>query len=331
MIMNTINPDVLPAKAKSPTSICACAIESLHAQSRALETLSNRIGPDFEAVVRLILNCNGRVVICGMGKSGLIGKKIAATLASTGTLSFFMHPAEGLHGDLGMIQHDDIVVLISNSGETEEILRLLPALLHFGNKLIALVGRMDSTLAHNAQLVLDVSVARESCPLNLAPTTSTLAALAMGDALAVALMQERNFRPQDFARFHPGGNLGRRLLTRVADVMRCNIPVVSIGTPLQETVWVMTSGRLGLAVVLDSEGQLRGLFTDGDLRRAMSSQGVSMNDPVDAFMSTNPLTVESNVMLIEAEELMHQRKIRCLVVIESEQQLPIGVIELFDC
>ena len=307
------------------------AVLSLNAQSDALKVLAKRLDYTFESVVRLILSCKGRVVISGMGKSGLIGKKIAATLASTGTLSFFMHPAEGLHGDLGMIQHDDIVVLISNSGETEEILRLLPALLHFGNKLIALVGRMDSTLAHNAHLVLDVSVERESCPLNLAPTTSTLAALAMGDALAVALMQERNFQPQDFARFHPGGNLGRRLLTRVADVMHCNIPVVSIGTPLQETVWVMTSGRLGLAVVLDYERQLRGLFTDGDLRRAMSSQGVSMNDSVDAFMSTNPLTVESNVMLIEAEELMRQRKVRCLVVIESGQQHPVGVLELFDC
>ncbi len=311
--------------------ISQAAVLSLNAQSDALKVLVKKLDDRFESVVRLILSCKGRVVICGMGKSGLIGKKIAATLASTGTLSFFMHPAEGLHGDLGMIQHDDVVVLISNSGETEEILRLLPALLHFGNKLIALVGRLDSTLAHNAHLVLDVSVERESCPLNLAPTTSTLAALAMGDALAVALMQERNFQPQDFARFHPGGNLGRRLLTRVADVMHYNIPVVSIGTPLQETVWVMTSGRLGLAVVLDSEGQLRGLFTDGDLRRAMSSQGVSMNDPVDAFMSTNPLTVESNVMLIEAEELMHQRKIRCLIVLEPEQQFPIGVIELFDC
>lgn len=304
---------------------------SLKAQSEALTALEKRLDGGFEAVVKLILACKGRVVISGMGKSGLIGKKIAATLASTGTPSFFMHPGEGLHGDLGMIQRDDVVVLISNSGETEEVLRLLPALQNFGNKLIALVGRKDSTLAHNAHLVLDVSVERESCPLNLAPTTSTLATLAMGDAIAVALMQERNFQPHDFARFHPGGNLGRRLLTRVADAMHRDLPFVLTGTPLRETVLTMTEGRLGLAVVVDSERQLKGLFTDGDLRRAMSRPGMSMSKPVDAFMTTNPLTVDPKVMLMEAEELMRQRKVRCLIVTEPGERSPVGVLELFDC
>lgn len=304
---------------------------SLKAQSEALIALEKRLDGGFEDVVKLILACKGRVVISGMGKSGLIGKKIAATLASTGTPSFFMHPGEGLHGDLGMIQRDDVVVLISNSGETEEVLRLLPALQNFGNKLIALVGRKDSTLAHNAHLVLDVSVERESCPLNLAPTTSTLATLAMGDAIAVALMQERNFQPHDFARFHPGGNLGRRLLTRVADAMHRDLPFVLTGTSLRETVLTMTEGRLGLAVVVDSEQQLKGLFTDGDLRRAMSRPGMSMNNPVDAFMTTNPLTVDPKVMLMEAEELMRQHKVRCLIVTEPGEQSPVGVLELFDC
>lgn len=304
---------------------------SLNAQSLAVALLAKRLDDRFEAAVQLILDCKGRVVVCGMGKSGLIGKKISATLASTGTPSFFMHPGEALHGDLGMIQCDDILLLISNSGETDEILRLLPTFQQFGNKLIALVGRIDSMLARNAHLVLDVSVERETCPLNLAPTTSTLTTLAMGDALAVALMQERNFQPNDFARFHPGGNLGRRLLTTVADVMHRDFPYVPIGATLLETVLVMSAGRLGLAVVLDEKGRLQGLFTDGDLRRALAKQGVSMSDSVDVFMSANPLTVESNVKLIEAERLMHQRKVRCLIVIsELGQNLPVGVLELFD-
>ena len=304
---------------------------SLNAQSLAVALLAKRLDDRFEAAVQLILDCKGRVVVCGMGKSGLIGKKISATLASTGTPSFFMHPGEALHGDLGMIQCDDILLLISNSGETDEILRLLPTFQQFGNKLIALVGRIDSMLARNAHLVLDVSVERETCPLNLAPTTSTLTTLAMGDALAVALMQERNFQPNDFARFHLGGNLGRRLLTTVADVMHRDFPYVPVGATLLETVLVMSAGRLGLAVVLDEKGRLQGLFTDGDLRRALAKQGVSMSDSVDVFMSANPLTVESNVKLIEAERLMHQRKVRCLIVIsELGQNLPVGVLELFD-
>lgn len=304
---------------------------SLNAQSLAVALLAKRLDDRFEAAVQLILDCKGRVVVCGMGKSGLIGKKISATLASTGTPSFFMHPGEALHGDLGMIQCDDILLLISNSGETDEILRLLPTFQQFGNKLIALVGRIDSMLARNAHLVLDVSVERETCPLNLAPTTSTLTALAMGDALAVTLMQERNFQPNDFARFHPGGNLGRRLLTSVADVMHRDFPYVPKGATLLETVLVMSAGRLGLAVVLDEKGHLQGLFTDGDLRRALAKQGVSMSDSVDFFMSANPLTVESNVNLIEAERLMHQHKVRCLIVIsELGQNLPVGILELFD-
>lgn len=203
----------------STSSICKYAIESLQVQSLALHALSKRIDEDFDSTVRLILKCTGRIVICGMGKSGLVGKKIAATFASTGTPSFFMHPAEGLHGDLGMIQSDDVLILISNSGETEEVLRLLPTLIHFTNPIIAMVGCVDSTLGRASKYVLDVSVEREVCPLNLAPTTSTVATMAMGDALAVALMKERNFQPQDFALFHPGGSLGRRLLTKVRDVM----------------------------------------------------------------------------------------------------------------
>lgn len=309
--------------------VCDVAIESLYTQSRALADVARRIGEDFDATVRLILACRGRVVITGMGKSGLIGKKIAATLASTGTPSFFMHPGEGLHGDLGMIQPEDVVLLISNSGETEEVLRLLPALLHFGNKLIAMVGRPDSTLAKNSHLILDVSVEREVCPLNLAPTTSTLVTLAMGDALAVALMRERNFQPRDFALFHPGGNLGRRLLTRVRDVMHRNLPVVASGTHLRETMLVMTSGRLGLALIVDGKGELVGLFSDGDLRRALSG-GASIGDPVERYMTKQPKTTFTNTMLAEAEEMMHAHKIRCLVVLDEETCKPVGLVEIFD-
>jgi arabinose-5-phosphate isomerase len=313
-----------------PQTTIQYAVESLDAQSAALSVLAKRIDNAFVDVVNLVLECRGRVVICGMGKSGLVGKKIAATLASTGTASFFMHPGEALHGDLGMIRSDDVVVLISNSGETEEVLRLLPAILHFGNSVVAMVGRIDSTLARAAHFVLDVSVEREVCPLNLAPTTSTVATMAMGDALAVALMQVRDFQPQDFARFHPGGNLGRRLLTRVKDVMHRELPLIVSDATLQDTMLKMTAGRLGLAVVIDQHDNLHGLFTDGDLRRALSRGGASMNDAVKNYMTRNPITISADAMLIEAEETMHQKKIRCLIVTEEKGRLPIGIVEIFD-
>jgi arabinose-5-phosphate isomerase len=306
------------------------AIESLTAQSRALSLMAQRIGPEFARAAEILLACSGRVVVSGMGKSGLVGKKIAATLASTGTPSFFMHPAEALHGDLGMVRRDDVLLLISNSGETEEILRILPTLFHFGNKLIAMVGSMDSTLAKNADVVLDISVERETCPLNLAPTTSTLATMAMGDALAVSLMRQRDFQPRDFALFHPGGNLGRRLLTRVQDAMHRTLPIVASNTPLRETMVVMTSGRLGLALVLDAAGELVGLFTDGDLRRALSTAAASMHDPVEQYMTKKPKTTFGNTMLAEAEETMHAYKIRCLVVLDEETRKPVGLVEIFD-
>jgi arabinose-5-phosphate isomerase len=315
---------------KGPQIIAQYAVESLAAQSKALSLLATRIDGKFVDVVNLLLECAGRIVICGMGKSGLVGKKIAATLASTGTPSFFMHPGEALHGDLGMIRNDDVVVLISNSGETEEILRLLPALLHFDNRIVAMVGRADSTLAQAAHFVLDVSVEREVCPLNLAPTTSTVATMAMGDALAVALMQVRDFQPHDFARFHPGGNLGRRLLTRVKDVMHHDVPLVSLNTPLQETMLRMTAGRLGLAVVINEVGNLCGLFTDGDLRRALSRAGASMSDAVDQHMTHGPITIDADSMLVEAEEIMLEKKIRCLIVTANREDRPIGIVEIFD-
>ena len=267
------------------------------------------------------------MVVSGMGKSGLVGQKIAATLASTGTPSFFLHPGEALHGDLGMIVPGDIVLLISNSGETDEVLRLLPALAHFGNTLIAMTGVMDSPLAKAANHVLDIAVEREICPLNLAPTTSTLVTMAMGDALAVALMDARGFEPQDFARFHPGGRLGKRLLTRVVDVMRRDLPLILPTATLREAMLAMTAGRLGLAIIAQAS-QLKGILTDGDLRRSFSEKNAQLDDPVTRFMSPNPMTIASQSMWFEAEALMLERKIKSLVVVDEANI--VGVIDIFD-
>ena len=303
------------------------AISALAAQSAALQSLIARIDSKFNATVQVILQSKGRVVVSGMGKSGLVGQKIAATLASTGTPSFFLHPGEALHGDLGMIVPGDIVLLISNSGETDEVLRLLPALAHFGNTLIAMTGVMDSPLAKAANHVLDIAVEREICPLNLAPTTSTLVTMAMGDALAVALMDARGFEPQDFARFHPGGRLGKRLLTRVVDVMRRDLPLILPTATLREAMLAMTAGRLGLAIIAQAS-QLKGILTDGDLRRSFSEKNAQLDDPVTRFMSPNPMTIASQSMWFEAEALMLERKIKSLVVVDEVNI--VGVIDIFD-
>lgn len=302
---------------------------ALAVQASAVQALVPRIAEPFEAVVELLLHCDGRLVVSGMGKSGLVGRKISATLASTGTPSFFLHPAEALHGDLGMICPGDVILLISNSGETDEVLRLLPALRHFGNTVIAMTGHLDSTLAKAARWTLDISVEREACPLNLAPTTSTLVTMAMGDALAVALMQARDFQPQDFARFHPGGSLGRRLLTRVSDVMHRELPCVPLGTTLRDTMLTMTAGRLGVALVLDEPGHLAGILTDGDLRRAFTEKAAELEGHVERYMTSSPKVIGADEMWFDAEQLMHQRKIKCLVVLD-DQRKPVGIVDIFD-
>lgn len=309
-------------------TIAESGTESVLAGAAALKHLAARLDSSFVAATELILACVGRLVVCGMGKSGLVGSKIAATLSSTGTPSFFLHPAEALHGDLGMICANDVVLLISNSGETDEVLRLLPALKHFGNSIIAMVGNKNSTLARTSQIVLDVSVEREACPLNLAPTTSTLVTMALGDALAVALMRARNFKPDDFARFHPGGSLGRRLLTRVADVMHRELPSVRPIATLRETMLRMTAGRLGLAVVIE-DSRLVGILTDGDLRRAFSEREARLDDLVDKHMTRNPITILQNSMLFDAEQLMHERRIKSLVVVDK-QEVVVGIVDIFD-
>jgi arabinose-5-phosphate isomerase len=306
------------------------ARRTLSTQAQALANLANNVTEEFAKAVRMILESKGRTIICGMGKSGLIGKKIAATLASTGTPSFFLHPGEAFHGDLGMIQAQDTLILISYSGETEELMRLLPSLKNFGNPSIALVGNIESTLAKHCDCVLDISVDRETCPNNLAPTTSTTMTAAMGDALAVALMECRNFKPQDFARFHPGGSLGRKLLTRVKDLMhKDDLPVCTPETTLKDAISVMTHGRMGVVLIQEAE-KLLGIFTDGDLRRAMLKESEGMIHKIMAvLMTSNPKTINENVMIVQAEEQMLRDKITLLVVVDDSQNVS-GILEIYD-
>lgn len=305
------------------------AKQALGAQAEAISRLAQRLGNQFNQTIDLILHCSGRVVVCGMGKSGLVGKKMVATLASTGTPSFFMHPGEAFHGDLGMLLPQDLVILISYSGVTEEVIKLIPSLKSFGNKIVAMTGKGDSTLARHADLCLDISVEREVCPNNLAPTTSTLATMALGDAIAVALINARDFKPADFARYHPGGSLGRKLLTRVQDVMRrTNLPICSPDENFRSVIHTMTKGRLGLAVIMDG-GRLAGLITDGDLRRAMENVDSPGSLKASDFMTKSPITVNANAMLADAEDLMRTSKVSALIVTNSTQQVA-GVLHFYN-
>lgn len=308
----------------------AIAKDALRAQSQAISLLAERINGEFQRAVEIILGCKGRAAVCGMGKSGLIGQKMVATFASTGTPSFFLHPAEAFHGDLGMLKSTDVVILISYSGETEEVIKLIPSLKSFGNKLIAMTGNGKSTLAKHADVWLDISVEREVCPNNLAPTTSTLATMAMGDALAVALIEALDFKPMDFARYHPGGSLGRKLLTRVSDVMHTPAPLVTPQTSFHDCLLVMTSSRLGLAVVMDGDQKLVGIVTDGDLRRALLVSPTVVGEKVGTFMTARPHTINASAQLAEAEAYMRDHKIRVLPVTTNGCNNVIGVIEIFD-
>ncbi|WP_412175245.1 KpsF/GutQ family sugar-phosphate isomerase [Campylobacter sp. IFREMER_LSEM_CL2090] len=304
------------------------AKEVFEIESKTILDLCDNLDEDFNKAVELILSSKGRCVISGMGKSGHIGAKIAATLASTGTPSFFMHPGEALHGDLGMLTSEDVLLAISNSGETEEVLKLIPVIKKRKIPLIVMVGNQNSTLAKQADIFINIVVKKEACPLQLAPTSSTTATLAMGDAIAVALMRARNFRPDDFALFHPGGSLGRKLLTRVGDLMvTSNLPIVSPESEFNELVDVMTSGKLGLCVVLENE-KLVGIITDGDLRRALRANGKPRFDfKAKEIMSDSPKTIEASAMASEAEELMLKHKIKEIVVTQDEKI--VGVIQLY--
>ena len=300
-------------------------------QAQALNMIAERLAEEFEQAVELMYNTRGRVIVSGMGKSGIIGSKIAATLASTGTSSFFVHPGEAYHGDLGMFTEADTAILISYSGETEEVIRLIPSLKHFGLRIIAIVGKRNSTLGKNADVVLDVSVPREACPNNLAPTTSTTATLVMGDALAVALIEKREFKPNDFARFHPGGGLGKRLLTRVKDVMHTGLPWVMRDTAIVDVIGQMTEGGLGMALVsTDGNRQaLCGVITDGDLRRALAARKDIYHITAADLMNSSPKTVSENEMFVDAEAKMLELNITALVALNDLQHV-VGVLKLLD-
>lgn len=299
------------------------------AYTDAITRLDGALGAPFAAAVDLVMKAGGHVVVCGMGKSGLIGRKIAATLASTGTPSLFLHPAEAIHGDLGMVRSGDVVILISNSGETEEIVRLLPAFQRLEARIIAMTASANSSLSNAAEITLDISVDREACPLNLAPTTSALNTLVLGDAIAVSLMEARGFEEADFARTHPGGALGRRLLTRVRDAMRTdNLPFVDPEMPVQDAIIAMTEGRLGMALV-GSPDALSGILTDGDLRRLLMRGADLAGTPVRDVASPNPLTIAGDLLMADAEARMQEARVQCLVVTDADGRVE-GVVQIFE-
>ena len=295
----------------------------------ALDTLDADIGAPFLQALSLIQNSNGHVVVSGMGKSGIIGRKISATLASTGTPSLFLHPAEAIHGDLGMVRQGDVILAISYSGDTEEITRLLPAFERLQTHLIAMTGNPNSTLARHAEVVLNIAVDREACPLNLAPTTSSLNSLVLGDALAVALMEMRGFQEEDFAATHPGGSLGRRLLTHVRDKMRTkNLPYVSGDASVHDALLSMTEGRLGMALVGTPE-RLDGIITDGDLRRLLVSGSDLAKVTVAEVATAQPLTIGPDVLMADAEARMLEARVQCLVVVDATGGVA-GVIQIYE-
>ena len=295
--------------------------------------MMERIDSSFEQAVNMILASKGRVVVSGMGKSGLIGQKIASTMASTGTPAFFLHPAEGIHGDLGMIMTGDVVIAISNSGETEELLRILPVIKRLGARLVAMSGNGASALARCSDVFLDVSVKEEACPLGLAPTASTTATLAMGDALAVALLVQRGFRAEDFAIFHPGGSLGKKLLLRVEDLMHTGdaIPLVSEDTLMRDALFVITAKGLGVVGVSGNDGSLQGVITDGDLRRALENGYDILSQRAAGLMKINPKRIKRNELAAAALQIMEHHSITSLFVFEDECSCsPCGIIHLHD-
>lgn len=306
------------------------AKEVFKIESKEIEKLSNLLTDDFEKAIREVIKSKGKFIICGMGKSGLIGKKIAATLASTGTPSFFLHPGEAYHGDLGMIEKDDVVLLISNSGETDEVLKLIPFLKAQGNITISMSGNPFSTLAQNTNYHLNVAVEKEACPLQLAPTSSTTATLVMGDAIAVALMKLRNFKDKDFAQFHPGGSLGRRLLTKVENVMnKNNLPTCNKEENIKDVIHKITDGKSGLVVILENDNIL-GVITDGDIRRAMETKEDGFFElKANDLMSKYPKTINKNEKLTVATNIMNQNKVNSLLVIDDNKNF-VGIVQMYD-
>lgn len=302
---------------------------TLTEQGDALRHLAEVIdAEEYSIALRLIVGCKGHVIVSGMGKSGHVGRKMSATLASTGTPSFFIHPAEAFHGDLGMITPYDVLILISASGETDEVLKLVPSLKNFGNKIIAITNNAHSTLAKHADATLELNMASETCPNNLAPTTSTTLTMAIGDALAIALIHKRHFKPDDFARYHPGGSLGRRLLTRAVDVMQAHVPTVDVNASFRQIIQELTSGCQGMVVVKEN-GKLVGIITDGDLRRYMERCEEFVTGTAADMMTRNPITMPQDTMIIDAEEKMTKHRISTLLITDSTQDV-IGLVRIFD-
>ncbi len=307
------------------------AKQVLAIEADAIHSLAARLGESFLDALALLLNRKGRVVVSGIGKSGHIARKIAATMASTGTPAYFVHPAEASHGDIGMIASDDVLIALSNSGETGELLTIVPLLKRRGARLIAITGNAASSLAREADVHLDAHVEKEACPLNLAPTASTTAALALGDALAVALLDAKGFGAEDFARSHPGGALGRRLLTRVRDVMRSgeDIPVVRDSAGFSEALLEITKKGMGMTAVLDGDGRVRGIFTDGDLRRTLAQVDDIKAARIGDIMTRDPRTIGADKLAVEAVQIMEQRKVNQLLVVNAEGKL-IGALNMHD-
>lgn len=301
-------------------------------EASAIQALHGRIDGSFLRACQLMFDCVGRVVVSGMGKSGHIARKIAATLASTGTPAFFVHPGEASHGDLGMITHKDVVLALSNSGETDELLMILPPIKRQGIALIAMTGNPESSLARLSDVHLDTRVPAEACPLGLAPTSSTTAALVMGDALAIALLEARGFTDEDFARSHPAGSLGRQLLLRIGDVMHtgAQIPCVSVNASMSQALMEMTHKGLGMTAIVEEDGRLAGVFTDGDLRRAVDDDDIDLRTtPVTRLMTARPKTIGADKLAVEAARLMEAHKIHALLVVDGEQRV-IGALNIHD-
>lgn len=302
----------------------------LDIEAEAVFSLKERINSLFENAMQLIINSPGRVVFTGLGKSGLIAQKLAATFSSTGTPAFFVHATEALHGDLGMITEGDVVIAISNSGETDELINLIPSIRRIGAKLIALTGDKDSTLADYADLILEANVSSEACPYNLAPTASTTAVLALGDALAIALSYFHGFTPEDFAVFHPGGSLGRKLLTKVSDVIKIREqnPVVPMDTTVREALFEMTATRMGSTSIVDRKGKLKGIITDGDIRRLLEKSADFIDKAVSEYMTADPVTIESDKLAVEALKIMEDKEINDLPVVEADE--PVAMLNFQD-
>ncbi len=310
--------------------VLALAKEVLETEARAIEGLIPQLDERFTAAVDLLFNCNGRVVVSGMGKSGIIARKLAATLSSTGTAAYFLHPAEAIHGDLGVVRDDDVVIALSHSGETEELVRLLEAIKRTGARLIAMTGSHESTLAQAADISLSCHVAEEACPMNLAPTASTTAALALGDALAMAISQRKGFRREHFANLHPGGRLGKRLM-RVELLMRtgADIPRVAPDTPMVDVIHEISTKRLGMTCVVDADDHLVGIVTDGDLRRHLTTAANLLEQRASDIMTKAPVAISPRVLAVEALQQMEQRKITSLAVVDAQRRVT-GVVHLHD-